>query len=280
MEILRSIDGFIDISNFKKLYGNFYQNNDKIYYFKEVDNSNMIYNELIAEEIAYDYKIPCAHYDLAILNGNKGVISECFIPKNGKFFKMKEVLESCFENIELDNKRNNLQDIWYALEFRYKNINIVKKIMNQVVNMFMFDTLIGNMDRHYLNYGIIEEDGDINISPLFDNERMLTYCSIYFGGYSLGIDKNDCFLNGLNLEYDDNYLLKFLSVSASEYKDYYMSKLWIISDENIDRIFKRVENRTNTKIDNDIKNDMKKKFKINRNMIEGILKTFENKKLN
>ena len=40
---------------------------------------------------------------------------------------------------------------------------------------FIFDILIGNVDRHLFNFGIIECDNFVDIAPIFDNEKIPRY---------------------------------------------------------------------------------------------------------
>lgn len=94
------------------------------------------YNELVACEIADDLFIPHVNYNLASICGFKGLISKC--------------------NIYL----NNLEDIWITLEEYYdRNLdyqNVVSKVMQKIVNMFIFDILIGQVDRDATNWWFIE----------------------------------------------------------------------------------------------------------------------------
>lgn len=277
MEKYRNENGFIDISNLKsnsKFYSFWFEYDGIKYYFKKRRSSLDVYNELIAEELAKDFDILSAHYDLAIYNGNKGVISKNFISENDKYIPMKDILINHHEKLCKVDKLNNLEDIWETLEDRYKNEEIVEKLMNQLVDIFMFDSLIGNYDRHVSNLGIIENKNGVNFAPLFDNEKILSD-SILNGVYSLGVDRDDYYLKILK----ENFLIKFFRVSIPEYIEYYKSKLWIISDENIDKVLKRVEDRTNSMINENLKQKIRDKFEINRNMIENVLDEINQRKL-
>lgn len=281
MEVMRDEFGFIDITELKPLTREFdhfwIEYNDKKYYFKKTKISEN-YNELIAEELAKDFKIPCAHYDLAIYNDSTGVISENILNEFDKYISIENILKEYFKDLEVVDKRNNLEDIWNAIDYKYNDPVLTKRLMDQLVNIFMFDSLIGNIDRHVDNYGIIENDLGVNFAPLFDNEKMLS-SSIYDGGYSLGIDKDDYFFNEIDFEPDRNFLKKFFFVSSSEYIDYYKSKLHIISEENIDKVLKRVEIRTNSEITETLKKQIKDKFNKNRNMINNVLEQTKQRKL-
>ena len=49
--------------------------------------------------------------------------------------------------------------------------NIIKnktEILDSFWDMFVVDCLIGNSDRHFDNWGILEKDGDIRFAPVYD----------------------------------------------------------------------------------------------------------------
>lgn len=107
MELVNREDGFLDISKFK-LHNELYVIiNGVKYYFKECKDVKNVYNELIAEELAKDFGINCAHYDLAIRDDMIGVISEDIFSKydgiiaedflNG-YFKYKNTSDLRFKN--------------------------------------------------------------------------------------------------------------------------------------------------------------------------------------
>lgn len=263
MEELRNDEGFIELDEnmvtkrySMTLFDFLYK--QKKYIVKIRDYSNC-YNELIAEELAKDYGIKCAHYDIGVYGFNFCVISEDFIGDN-EFIKMYDILKLINSNPDFNN---NLEDIWAALcEFRKINSKLeVYNIMNKVVDIFIFDILIANVDRHTSNYGLLISDGKIDISPIYDNEALLYPDSINNSTFFLNVDssnKNDVI----------NY---FLKISSKEYYDKIKEKLWIISEENIEKVFERIEKRTKSKIDVSLKSEILEKFNINREKLENII---------
>lgn len=265
LENLRDNQGFINISNQKLIPVSqpttfmTYINGIK-YYFKIIYSVKDIYNELISEEIAKDFNIPCVHYDLADYNGMIGVICENFMKNNDTYIPMSRILDDTFSNLNNTSYHNNLTDIWTAIDKRYKNQKITEKIVNQVVNVFIYDILIANIDRHSDNFGIIENGENVSLTPLFDNEKILSELSLLYGGYSLGVDEEDHKFFEIDLEPEEKYLMKFLNVSSNEYKELLKSKLWIIDEDNIERIFERIEDRIKRKIEPIIKSRIKVGF--------------------
>ena len=270
LEKLKDIDGFIDISDLKSNKMSVFRNvytldfNNKKYYFKTIYSIDTIYNELIAEEIAKDYNIPHIHYELAVLDGNIGVISENFVKDNEEYINMDNLLKKVYSNSKDKTNHNNLTDIWDALDITFKNNELVENLMNQIVNIFLFDILIANNDRHDENYGIIVGN-NIKISPVFDNNCMLSDISLYEGEYSITIDQDS--------NEENNIIQEFLSVSSLEYTELLKSKLWIIEENNINKVLERVEKRINRKIEERYKTSIKRKFSLQLKNIKKELNT-------
>ncbi len=264
LEKLRDDDGFIDISKFRverlANYRHVYtlNTNNKLYYFKWVDSISDIYNELIAEEIANDYGINHIHYDLAVYNGNIGVISENFLKENETYTPIYNILEKVFPNDKINH--NNLTDLWDTFEITFNNQELTAKLIDQIVNMFIFDILIANNDRHDENYGIITGPNSINISPVYDNSCMLSGISLYEDEYGIKVDIDD-----------KNTIKDFLNISSSEYTELLKNKLWIINEENINKVFDRVEKRINRKIEEEFKEKIKKRFSFQYDRLSNIL---------
>lgn len=255
----------------KGLSGNFsFFYNNKKYFFKKCKNIHEVYNELIAEEIANEFGIPCAHYDLASYYGFIGTVSENFINRKDNYITIEEILKKVFKK-ENVSKYNNLEDIEISLIYLYKDQLIVNQLMNELINIFIFDILIANLDRHVSNNGIIENENGIHFGKVFDNEKMLSDASINMGIYSLGISRNDYHPFILDYNEDDNFIKKFLYQSSKEYKKLLEDKLEIISDENIEKILVKVEQKINSPIQPNIREKIKLKFSQNLSMIEQIL---------
>lgn len=281
MELKRDYDGFIDIdylidnkyaklinrdSSFSKFWFSFDKDE---YFYKSEKHVEFIYNELIAEELAKDFDIPCAHYDIAAYDGNIGVISKNIFKKDDNKFSLSEILDS--------SEHNNLEDIWDTFLYRYKDEKIVERLMKEIVDVFMFDVLIANPDRHSGNIMITENKDKISVAPLYDNMLMLSSNSIRYGMYSIGIDRED-----YNEEIDEdenmNLLFRFLNVSDNIYKEIFESKLWVISPENIDKVIVRVENRINNEIPDYVKEFVKEQFVYNNRCINDVLLRIKQKK--
>ena len=270
--------GFIDLDQVNMENVTYFRNNKKIfsflydgkkYFFKEAKHVEQIYNELIAALIAKQYGINCALYDLAVSYGQVGVISESFLEEKDEYLSMEAILKNYFKESKVNN-HNNLEDIWLALDYYFAHDDkIVDRIMEQVLDTFLFDVLIGNIDRHGENMGVIKRKNQYFLAPLFDNELMLEDSCIYEGIYVLGIDSSDYFqyMKGYSYSETVNFLDKFLSFAGNSYLDKIQSKISLISEENIKNIFAKIEVRLNIKINVFIRNKILDKFNINKKMI-------------
>lgn len=243
---------------------------EKIALFKEQAlYSDESYAELFAEEIAIVLNIPTAHYDLAKFNGNKGVISYNFIKQYNEYYSGFDIVSDFYEqklendeelsklyNIDYYNdtiddvvdKLNNLEDVWFILEERFKNNPskqyIVKDIVNGLVNRLIFDILTINIDRHVDNWAIIDD----TTAPLFDNSRILNmHKNVLTENLSNDVTLED---KELLFTVDNEHIRKplevlehFLKISSSEYKDMVIDKVNNLQ-QNIEIIPEKIESRT------------------------------------
>ena len=265
-----------------------YTYNGKRYFYKKSKKGDS-YNELIAEKIAKKLGLPCCHYILTFDEGMDYLSSEMFDTTN--YISLHEVLEDVYgietkleiskdDNIEiLDKSKNNLEDIWNALEIKFgtrdNGQEIVSKLMYQIVKVFLFDVIIANSDRHVDNLGFIDDGVNVTLAPLFDNDYMLSEYSIYDNDYSMCVEPQDFFLqeeyvNNEDSEEPPNTLEKFLEVSSTEYKEQLNEMLYVISRESLEEIFDELESED--VIINKIKREqIINKFEMNSNIIKNII---------
>ena len=104
----------IEIEEFSSSVGNiseeklrfWLQKNNKRIFFKLCDGNE--FNELIAEEILKILGIPSAHYDLAIFNGIKGVISYDYKEIGTKYINGYTILKEYYDYLKNNNKFEEL----------------------------------------------------------------------------------------------------------------------------------------------------------------------------
>ena len=241
--------------------GIIFRYNKKNYFFKTNLLSTDRYNELIAEKIARKLGINNVKYYLGEYGKYKGVVSEMFDVRN--YYSMDYFLNDIYKDNCIE--RNNLEDIWNALALKF-DFDTTKKIMDDIVNIFIFDVLIANSDRHPGNLGLIIKNGRAEVAPLFDNDSMLRIHAMENGSYFLGVEEGD-FKYYIGEERKENILEKFIRISGSEYLNRLRDMLPVISEISINEIIKELESE-GIIIENYIKNIIKENFKKNYEIIE------------
>ncbi len=240
--------------------------NGKKYFYKKVSKEKELYNELIAEMIAKDLGIPCAHYMLGEHDNACGVVSEYFDTSNCI------TMETLLENFYIRSKRveksasilydlNNFEDISFAFKSLFSQ-EIAAKLIEDLIEIFFFDVIIGNNDRHPGNYGLIITDNEVKFTPLFDNEKLLTEESVFFGQYALLATREDTS--------EENIFHKFINALPIEYWEKFQTMLEVIRPENLKRIFK-ILNQEGVEIPFQIKLELILKFEMNYNLIKEFL---------
>ena len=154
----------------------------------------------------------------------------------------------------------------------YPNMQeIVAKLMMKIVKLFIFDLITGQEDRHEENWGVvIYENGDVDLQPIFDNSRSLED-DPEFVYYGLSLEGN-------SISENDKMIQEFLSVSSSEFSDILPNYLWVISEENINKIFKLIEEQINCEIQPNIKRYYINVFSINYNFFKSLLDDLKTRK--
>ena len=231
--------------------------NDSRYYFKPyITYYSDPYFELIAGCILDDLNMKHVEYDLAKIKKSNflGVISKDFKIKGATYVTGEELLSNSFD--DSTGRHNNLEDIWTALDNWYRDKpnkdEIVAYLMDKIVDLYLFDIFICQSDRHPNNYQIVELDGKIDLVPIYDNEE--------YGRVIPNSIKVDRYGYG---QISDN-LRQFLEVSDIRYSNRIKDRLWVISEDNIDKIFTRIEEKTKYPMPEDIKQKYRDFFEVNR----------------
>lgn len=253
------------IPNFKGSHTiyNFKMDNDT-YYFKEVPNRELVM-EMISKSIAFLLGIPYLKESIAILNDKYGLLSKSYLKDDDKSYNLHNLMQNYFyENNDdelLDYRKlaslNNLEDIWFALEDRYEDKNIVKNLMDGITNIFMFDLLVGESDRTLRNIEIIESYNTVTLAPLYDTSSILADKST-----ALGVDEDDY------LKSDLDKLNKFIENSDTAYKEKFYSYLNTLDSIGIEKIIEETERENDFIIDNNLKNEIITKFNSRINMFK------------
>lgn len=88
--------------------------------------------------------------------------------KDDKFYSFLEVLNNFDPDTnDVDNDKLDLETTLLLLK-NNKSIN-EKEILERFWQMFVVDALINNNDRHLGNFGVIENNGNFTLAPIYDN---------------------------------------------------------------------------------------------------------------
>lgn len=220
--------------------------------YKESGHSIFInpYSELVAEELASDFGIPCASYDLAILKNCKGVLSKDFRKSGMNYFLWDSIFNEKKINYYVSNSendlvkkhrspRNVLDDIWDLLEMRYPNQReTISYLMKKIVDIYIFDIITDQLDRHEENLQIMECLDAVDIAPIYDNERILLGTGI-MDIVNLGVEFGRGFSENIFTS-----IKRFQAASGDEFSSIIYDKMWIIGEENLYSVFERIEKKT------------------------------------
>ena len=261
MEII-NLDKMVDkdklVPNFKGSHNiyNFKIDND-IYYFKEVPNRELVM-EMISKTVAFLLGIPYLNETPAILNDKYGLLSKSYLKGEDKSYNLYSLMQNYFYEYNNDDELldyrklaslNNLEDIWFALEDRYDDKNIVKNLITGITDIFMFDLLVGESDRTLRNIEIIESDNIVILASLYDTSSILTDKNT-----ALGVDEDDY------LKSDVDKLDKFIESSDSSYKEKFYNYLDTLESIGIEKIIEETEKENDIVIDNNLKDEIITKF--------------------
>lgn len=237
------------------------------YYFKEMPMRELV-NELVAIEIGKLVDISVLDLDVATFQQAYGTLSEDFQQPGDQKVSLPDVMqEYAVSSMDDDDtlldfftvkSLNNLEDIWFALEEKYQDTAMVSTTMNSLVDIFCFDMLTGQSDRHLGNIELLENENSIRLAPCYDNS------SIYGGNRSLlGVDFND-----FGTSSEEEKLTKFLTISSQEFVDRFFTMQKKLKDVGMDAILTSVTEEYGIPIYPDIKNDLIHGYQRQMNLID------------
>ncbi len=145
------------------------QKNQKISYI------NNIFSEYIGCKIFKELKVPVQE---VIIGKYKEPDKSTTLLKNKIVVACKDFTSNKRQLIEFSNLVNtvttsdkkfmaDIKDVYTVINSL--NLNVRRTdIINNFWDMFVVDTLIGNIDRHLSNWGLVEENDDISFAPVYD----------------------------------------------------------------------------------------------------------------
>ena len=247
-------------------------------YFYKYSNIKYIdpYNELVAEELAKDYGISCANYDLAILNSKKGVLSKNLKKNDVTYISGDDLIINARKDTHI-RSFHTLEGVWDSLEYRYYHYtnkrDIISHLMKKIVDIYLFDIILCHCDRHSQNWMIMENGSTVDIAPIYDNERIL----------AISGDEADlslCMYSNGWTDYENLWksIRSFQGASSENYRNIIKEKLWIIGEENLGKVFERVEKKTGYPMPEERKNFYLSNYQEHKKRLEEVLEKEDTRK--
>jgi hypothetical protein len=165
---------------------------DRPYLYKEPKvGTGEDWSELVAYHIATLLGLPCAEYQLATLNGRRGVISLSFVPETGEGIVGTEfVVNKVPGYTDLGFFRrtpHTLDLVWEIIESHNAKPPIGFPLPEGIVSAtdvftgyLMLDALVGNGDRHDENWGLVRLQAEymncppgLYLAPTYDHAACL-----------------------------------------------------------------------------------------------------------
>ncbi len=207
---------------------------DREFYFKECLEEHALL-EKMGSYIARCISIPTVEYDLVSYHGKKGVGSFSYNPNHLEEITIYEILSHYYinclaedsyllEDVKDFNALYNLDDIWNALDFYYKERNnkfeIVKSLMHEIVDAFFLQLILGNRDLHYTQLTILNSDfPHLSIQHDYSLSCLIQLKNNFYP-YALQMTMKDT-----NKEYPRDTILEFINSSDNSLLDYFSEKL-------------------------------------------------------
>lgn len=171
-----------------------------LYYFKTslkkkvIDYKYEFWSEIIASEIGNTLGLSILHYDVAWKEDRLGCLSKSMInPQIEELQEGYKWLTGFDDRYDINDKdAYTFQIIERLLTTRFKHENFIKNLIEIIV----FDSIIGNEDRHQENWSIIVINKLVQKNTLFLRKETFTetsykFAPIYDSGSSMGRELAD-----------------------------------------------------------------------------------------
>ncbi|MBE3554181.1 MAG: HipA domain-containing protein, partial [Thermicanus sp.] len=136
---------------------------EKEFIFKIPRVNGELWAEIVAFKIGEALGLKMSNYNIALRNGQLGVLSTNFVNKDVEtFYEGGDLFEAKFPSFNRYRLHN------YTLE---NIVDILKEFYldEEFVAIPFFDALIGNQDRHCDNWGLIIKGNRSFLAPIYDN---------------------------------------------------------------------------------------------------------------
>ena len=140
--------------------------NNKTYYFKESIKKfpSKFWSEIIPSQLGQHIGINIVNYEIGIYKDIVGCICEFMITEDEEMIHGVNILKNELKDFKITGRPIvSFQDI-------FKAMNNYRGYIRNVIDMLIFDSLIGNQDRHSENWAMIRT---LNIEELKKNHKKM-----------------------------------------------------------------------------------------------------------
>ena len=137
--------------------------------------------EKIASEVASVMGIIHAKVELAVFQSKRGSVTESFARGDRTLYHGNQMLEVTVDGYKLQEKfhesSHSLANIWKVMDSVFLESKVAKRAKLVIAEYTVLDALIGNIDRHHENWGILRRrvsDGWRGfVAPSYDHASSL-----------------------------------------------------------------------------------------------------------
>jgi hypothetical protein len=160
-----------------------------IKYPQKANGRRETYTEFFINRLGLALGLPMAHSGLVLVDGSAAFITKIFTSAEETLRHGSLIIEDCFKK-QLSVDARELDEISRRSEQAFYSIDFVANVLQQYcgpsyegilpmfVEMLVFDALIGSMDRHSQNWGLLartKEPIGYRFAPIFDSSRALLW---------------------------------------------------------------------------------------------------------
>lgn len=121
------------------------------------------WSEKVAAEIAHVLDIPAAEVELAECDGRRGAASKRFTTPSQQLMHGNEILAGHIQNYDpgydkskwFSQSDHTLDNIILAIQAMFPQKSDSRAVLTQLASYLVLDALIGNVDRHHENWGLL-----------------------------------------------------------------------------------------------------------------------------
>jgi len=195
----------------------------KLYYFKTSLNKGQknytyeFWSEVVASAIGAQLKFDILIYDVAFYKNTLGCLSKSMLDTDKS--QLDEGYKWIKQYQESYNTENREEYTFQIIDETLNKIFPNHQFINNIISTIIFDSIIGNEDRHQENWGILVSTQQKEFSGLFSKRTIeqrttYTFAPMYDNGSSLGRELNDDKVN--QMLKDNNQLMSYIARGQSE----------------------------------------------------------------